>query len=231
MDESPLRHGVPTVNAQFGTAHALLAGDYLLGHALRIGAELGSAEGALAASAFIRMCEGQTGEMARRFDSGRDEDDYFATVRGKTGALFDVAFRMGALAAGLGDRTTGALGAFGMRLGVSFQVLDDVLDFTASAEELGKPVGQDVAEGVYTLPLIRALDGRPELTALLNGGDRAAGAELAVRAVRDAGTVPAALDIARAYAEQAIAGLAEAGDDVRPEALAVLAGLARTLTD
>jgi geranylgeranyl pyrophosphate synthase len=230
FDDSPLRHGAVTLNAEFGLNQAVLAGDCLLARALQLGCEIGSAEGALAAKAFLQMCQGQAEEWAQLFDPGRREQDYFDVIAGKTGALFSAACRFGAMAGGLSNESTEVLATFGMRLGIAFQLLDDVLDFAASTEAVGKPVGHDVVEGVYTLPLIRTLREHPEAVGAISGTDRKAAARKAVEIVRGGDGMAATLGLASTYGSSAAAELAGLGDDVRPEAVAVFTGLASALT-
>src|SRR5690606_5040945 len=133
-----------------------------------------------------------------------------ASVRGKPAALFARASRLGAHCAGLDERTTEALGRFGLAFGMSFQVLDDVLDLIGDEERLGKPTGNDIASGVYTLPVIVALGapGGDELRRLLErvaagDGDAGPAVERALRLVRRSGAVAEALTVADRYAEDA----------------------------
>ena len=110
---------------------------------------------------------GQVLELQHLFDTTRSEDGYESTIEGKTAALFATSCRIGGMVAQVPDPTLDALTRFGRHLGMCFQIVDDVLDLTASEDALGKPAGQDLLEGVYTLPVIYALRESPELRELL----------------------------------------------------------------
>src|SRR5207302_8001791 len=167
MDEARTRRGVESVNARWGNLVAIVAGDFLLARASEIAASLGTEVSALLASTIGALCEGQVRELRHAFDVSRTEDEYFAAIRGKRAALMSAACRIGALTAGLDRDRVDALTTFGHRLGLVFQIVDDVLDVVATVDELGKPVGQDLVEGVYTLPVIRAMGDASALRELL----------------------------------------------------------------
>lgn len=229
LDEAGTRHGTETVNAREGNLRAVLAGDYLLAQALATACTLGRTEGSVAARTFVRLCEGQAQESASLFDTGRPESAYFAGIEGKTGALFEASCALGALAGGLGPRAASALGEYGMRLGTAFQLLDDCLDFTASAEQLGKPAGHDIVEGVYTLPVLRTLRRRPELARVLSRPDRAAAAAEAVALVRDGDAIAETRAEAHRQAVRAVDALSGAAHEIDALAVDMLAALAETL--
>ena len=111
----------------------------------------------LLAATLARLCQGQVAEVRSAYRIDRSDEDYLAAIADKTGALMATACRIGALTAELDDQRPTALTAFGESFGMVFQIRDDVLDVVATEEELGKPPGQDLAEGIYTLPVQRAL--------------------------------------------------------------------------
>ena len=212
LDVAATRRGRPTINASEGVDHALLAGDYILARAAEQAASVSQEAALLVASALTELCEGQVLELRDAFDADRTLDAHLASIRGKTAALFECACRLGAHTGGLPDHNASALAKFGAAFGMSFQVLDDVLDLIGDAERLGKPTGTDIAAGVYTLPVITALRGPhgAELRRLLPAppGDRAeAGDEADVAAaldvVRASGSIAAALATMDRYADEA----------------------------
>jgi geranylgeranyl pyrophosphate synthase len=137
------------------------------------------------------------------FDTERGEDGYESTIEGKTAALFATSCRVGGMVAGVRDPALDALTRFGQHLGMCFQIVDDVLDLTASEAALGKPAGQDLLEGVYTLPVIYALRESPELRELLGQPiDQEHLAEVR-RIATSNGAVDAALGVARDHAVKA----------------------------
>ena len=169
MDEAETRRTVQSVNARWGNLRAILAGDFLLAKASEIAASLGTEVAGLLASTIAQLCEGQVRELQAMFDPGRTEDAYLASISGKTASLFAAACRIGGIVADLDRSEIDAVTEFGRAYGMAFQIVDDILDVTATDEQLGKPAGNDLVEGVYTLPVIRslALDGGDELRELL----------------------------------------------------------------
>src|ERR671926_157292 len=157
MDEAETRRGVPSVNARCSNIVAILAGDYLLAQASSLAASLGADVAALLASTIGELCRGQVLELQHLFDPDRSEESYLSAIEGKTASLMATACRIGAMVSGVSADTLDALTQFGHHLGMCFQVVDDVLDVTATEAVLGKPTGNDVHEGVYTLPVIYAL--------------------------------------------------------------------------
>ncbi len=210
LDDAATRRGRPTINAVEGVNHAVLAGDYILARAAELAAGVSQEAARLVATSLGELCEGQVLEMRDAFDVGRTVEAHLASVRGKTAALFECACRLGGHCAGLGDENVAALARFGLAFGMGFQVLDDVLDLIGDEERLGKPTGNDVASGVYTLPVLAALRGPvgDELRAALaaGGGARAAtGADVdrALDLVRKSGTIAEALAAADRYGDDA----------------------------
>ena len=157
MDEADTRRSVESVNARWGNLQAILAGDFLLARASEIAASLGTEVAGLLAATIGRLCEGQIGELRRTYNAARTEAEYLESIDGKTASLFSTAARIGALVGGLDRPDVEALTSFGHAFGMAFQIVDDVLDLTATEAQLGKPAGHDLVEGVYTLPVIRTL--------------------------------------------------------------------------
>ncbi len=210
MDEAATRRGVESVNARWGNLRAILAGDFLLAKASEIAASLGTEVAALLAATIGDMCAGQVRELQTTFDARRNEEQYLAAIAGKTASLAASACRIGALVAGLPRPEVEALTRFGQRFGMAFQIVDDVLDVVATDEQLGKPAGNDLAEGVYTLPVIRALSGTeqgPELATLLGRPLATAEIERARALVQADGAVQSALGLARQFCDEATATL------------------------
>jgi geranylgeranyl pyrophosphate synthase len=207
MDEAATRRGVESVNARWGNLVAILAGDFLLARASELAASLGTEVAGLLASTIGLLCEGQVRELGQVFDVSRSEEAYLRTIEGKTAALMSASCRIGALTAGLPRDHVDALTAYGQRLGMEFQIVDDVLDVVATDEQLGKPSGNDLLTGVYTLPVILAVAEADGLRGLLGHPlDRDALRE-ARQIVRSDGAVPRAIGVARRYASEAAAAL------------------------
>jgi heptaprenyl diphosphate synthase len=171
-------------------------------------------------------------ELQHAFDTDRTEQSYLTSIEGKTAALLATACRIGGIVGSLPRGDIDQLTTFGRNYGMAFQIVDDVLDVVASDEQLGKPSGHDLVEGVYTLPVIRTLaddgSGADKLRALLGSPLPADELEVARDIVRSNGAVDAALATAEVYAraaQQAVAGL-PATESVR-----AMAGAADHLVD
>jgi heptaprenyl diphosphate synthase len=209
IDDAATRRGVESVNARWGNLRAILAGDFLLARASEIAASLGTEVAGLLAATIAAMCEGEVRELTTAFSPDRTEASYLAAVAGKTATLFAAACRIGAIVTGQPDPAIEALTEYGHRFGMAFQVVDDVLDVVATEEDLGKPAGQDLATGIYTLPVIRALASPEgdELRTLLGRPLDAPEVEWARVLIKRTDAVEEALVVARTYEEEAVAAL------------------------
>jgi geranylgeranyl pyrophosphate synthase len=164
LDGSQLRRGRPTVFARGGRGLATATGDLLFSRAFAELAEGNSAEAVRVLSrAACELAEGELMQRGDAFDGAVSVERYLERCRLKTGVLFRAACELGALSA---DGPAHELGAFGERVGVAFQILDDVLDVTGPPERTGKPQGADLLDGTVTLPLILARAEDPELAEL-----------------------------------------------------------------
>src|SRR5947209_14910457 len=167
IDEAETRRGVPSVNARWSNIIAILAGDFLLARASALAASLGAEVAGLLAWTIGELCKGQVLELQHLFDVERTEERYCAAIEGKTAALFATSCRVGGMVSGVPVATLDALTSFGHHLGMCYQIVDDVLDLTGDGDSLGKPAGQDLLEGVYTLPVIYGLKDSNGLRELL----------------------------------------------------------------
>jgi heptaprenyl diphosphate synthase len=221
IDEADTRRGAASVNARWGNLKAILAGDFLLAKASEIAAGLGTEVAGLLAATIGRLCEGEVHELCTAYDPARSEEGYLAAIEGKTAALFATACRVGGIVGDLPRADIDRLTEFGRHYGMAFQVVDDILDVIATDEELGKPAGHDIAEGIYNLPVLRALarDGLPELRALLGGPIEGDELERARKLVRESDGVAQSVEVARGYVGQAVRALAPFGE--RPAAVAL----------
>ena len=207
MDESDVRRGVETVNAKWGNLQAILAGDFLLAKASEIAASLGTEVAGLLARTIGRLCEGQILELRHTYNVARPMDAYLASIDGKTASLYGTAARIGGLVSGFDRAHIDALTAFGDAYGMVFQVVDDILDVTATDEQLGKPAGHDMVEGVYTLPVILTLaaggSAASELNGILGKPLDHAEREKVLDIVRSNGGVKKAIEQARSFVSKA----------------------------
>jgi heptaprenyl diphosphate synthase len=156
MDEADLRRGVASVNAQYGNSSAILIGDLLFGKASELVAGLGPEAVKIQAQTFVRLCSGQIRDD-RPAPAGVDPIDYYLGVLAdKTGVLIATAARYGAMFSGCSPETVDVMRRYGERLGIAFQLSDDLLDISSGSGESGKTPGTDLREGVATLPVLLA---------------------------------------------------------------------------
>src|SRR5690606_18062800 len=169
VDESPLRRGRETAYAAFGNAAAVLVGDFLFSCAFQMMVEVGDMKvmGVLA-EATNTIAGGEVLQLMGSHDPEVDEARYLEVIRRKTAKLFEAAARLGGVLAGAPEAVERGLADYGAHVGTAFQVVDDVLDYSGDAETIGKSLGDDLAEGKPTLPLIYAMRaGTPAQSALV----------------------------------------------------------------
>ena len=223
MDEAETRRGVETVNAKWGNLQAILAGDFLLSRASEIAASLGTEVAALLARTIGWLCEGQIAELRHTYDTSRTEASYLASIHGKTASLYGTAARIGGIVAGHDRPLVDALTEYGNSYGMVFQIVDDILDITATDEQLGKPAGHDIVEGVYTLPVLRTLaENSPaaaELADLLGAPLDAAAQDKALAILRSNDGVASAIATAHEYVDRAVTACDDFPDSAATEAL------------
>lgn len=158
VDTSDLRRGKATANAKWGNAPSVLVGDFLYSRAFQMLVELNAMPiMAVVSNATNVIAEGEVLQLINCKNPDVDEASYMKVILGKTAMLFEAASQVGAIIANASDQQIQALRLFGRHLGIAFQLVDDVLDYQSSAEEMGKNVGDDLAEGKPTLPLIYAM--------------------------------------------------------------------------
>lgn len=222
LDEAETRHNVPSVNARWGNLRAVISGDFLLARASELAASLGTDVAQLLAVTIGRLCVGEVQELQVAYQVDRSEEAYLAAIEGKTAALYETACRIGGMVSGASEAQVEALGRFGLNYGMAFQVVDDILDVVATDDELGKPAGHDMVEGVYNLPVLRALVGPDgdELRGLLGGPLGDVDRVKALGLVRSSDGVAQASAVAQAFAECAVAALADLPAGPTTEALA-----------
>ena len=233
VDESALRRGRSTANAVFGNAASVLVGDFLYSRSFQLMVELGSMPvQEILADTTNRIAEGEVLQLLHVRNPDVDEAAYLRVIERKTAVLFAAATRLGALLAGADDATQQRLHDYGLALGHAFQIADDVLDYSADEAALGKHLGDDLAEGKATLPLIHAMAQsdaatRGRLRAIIEGGDVDALPE-AIAAIRAQGS----LDYSRARAAEYAGAAGRALEGLEDnEAVAALRGLARYATE
>ncbi len=209
VDESDLRRGRKTANAMFGNAASVLVGDFLYSRAFQMMVRVGSMRvQEVLAEATNVIAEGEVLQLMNIHNADIDEADYMRVIQYKTAKLFEAATRLGAIVSNATPEQENAIAEYGMLLGTAFQIVDDVLDYTGDAAAIGKNLGDDLAEGKPTLPLIYTMQrGNTEQAALARKVIEQGGRDdfdAIVAAVRDCGALEAAMTTAENIKQQAI---------------------------
>ncbi|MDX8392207.1 MAG: polyprenyl synthetase family protein [Mariprofundaceae bacterium] len=209
VDSSDVRRGTPSANGVWGNQASVLVGDFLFSRAFEMMVKDGHLDVlALLSKVSNTLAEGEVLQLVRTFHLEMTEAEYLEVVESKTAILFSAAAEIGARVSEENEEIIGRMAEYGMCLGVAFQLMDDVLDYAAEADAVGKPVGHDLEEGKITLPLIHAMAQDSDLYALVEGiAERGCYAEGEREYVRDvvlkAGGVDRCLAAAQEYAERA----------------------------
>ena len=227
VDESDMRRGRESVHAVWGNAASVLVGDFLYSRSFQMMVTVESMRVMeVLSNATNTIAEGEVEQLLNMHDPEVSEERYFSVIEKKTAKLFEAACQLGAVLAGRQELEE-PLARFGRKLGAAFQVADDVLDYTADAETLGKNIGDDLAEGKPTLPLIL---GRKVLTGddrqLIDDTIRAGGIDRIteiVRLIRACGALERTEEAARRLAEEAMEAVATLPDSVWKDAMSTLA--------
>ena len=208
IDDSEMRRGQPTVKAEWNNSVAMYTGDFILGRALEYITEIESPElHQILSKTMIEVCRGEIIQIEDKYKLDQNLRDYLRRIKRKTALLISSSCELGALVSGTDEKTIDHLRRFGYFIGMSFQIIDDILDFTSSDEELGKPAGSDFMQGNITLPVLCARKD-PAIYALLESG---LGKELSdaerleiVRTIRNSPAIAEARAFSDRYLEKAM---------------------------
>ena len=231
VDESTLRRGRATANQHFGNAASVLVGDFLYSRAFQMMVDVNQMRVMqVLADATNVIAEGEVLQLMNMRDASIDEATYLRVIRSKTAKLFEASARLAPILAGSDTHTEAHCAAYGQALGTAFQVIDDVLDYEGSADELGKNLGDDLREGKVTLPIICALRaGSPSQRAVLTQAIEAGAAdrlEDILSIIHETGALHAARAAANGEAQRAIdAARALPANDHSAAMLQLAAGL------
>jgi geranylgeranyl pyrophosphate synthase len=212
VDGAMSRRGRPTANAVFDNAITVLLGDYMFANAAEMVTRTGSLQVTrLFALALMKMTSGELDQDAAAFDVGKDVQQYLWRIGGKTAALIANATEGGAVLGGCDERTVEAMRTYGYSLGMAFQIVDDILDFTGDEELMGKPVGSDLLEGTVTLPGLLFLERYPRDNPIKKfftaRRERHLRLQEAIDAIVASDVIDASMGIARDYVRRANAAI------------------------
>ncbi|WP_068545875.1 octaprenyl diphosphate synthase [Thalassotalea crassostreae] len=231
VDESALRRGRETANALFGNSASVLVGDFLYTRSFQMMVTLNDMSiMRVLSNATNVIAEGEVLQLMNCNDPDTTVDSYMQVIYCKTAKLFEAATRLAAVVTDQDETMVKAMTAYGMHLGTAFQLIDDLLDYTADADEMGKNVGDDLAEGKPTLPLLHAMHNGTEQQAAMirdaiehgNGMDHL---DDVLQAMRDTGALELTQQMAEQEAEKAISALTILPESDYKKSLVALAHL------
>ncbi|MFO7593777.1 MAG: octaprenyl diphosphate synthase [Pseudomonadota bacterium] len=231
VDASEMRRGKETANNVWGNEASVLVGDFLYSRSFQMMVSVNNMRVMdILSEATTTIAEGEVKQLLNVHNADLDEAGYLDVIRCKTAKLFESSAQLGAVLADGGELEERALADYGMHLGIAFQLIDDALDYSASSEELGKNIGDDLAEGKPTLPLIHVINhGTPAQASLVRealehgGRDRI---DEIKEAIESAGAIAYTSRAAQTEADKAIEALAPLPDSPYKEALVTLANFA-----
>ena len=227
IDKSSVRRGRPTIYRVWGEDNAVLLGDYLFAKATEFATNTQNVEVIrLTSQTLMTISSEELNQAFNAFNLKQTRQDYFQRVSGKTASLFSLATESGAILSQAPQKSIEALKGYGYNLGIAFQIVDDILDFVGSEQEMGKPVGSDLAQGTLTLPAMLLLERYPEdnpVKRLFQGEDRQENIELAIELIRNSSVVQECYDIAADYCAKACHNLSLLPDNASRQALMQLA--------
>lgn len=212
IDRAALRRGQPTLNSQLSSGAVILIGDFLFAQSAMLAADTGNVRVvSIFASTLGAICDGQLLETLQAHDLGQDRESYFKRIYGKTASLFAGAAEMGAVIGGASEEAVAEMRDFGGDIGMAFQIIDDVLDLAQGTQTLGKPAGNDLRQGVITLPTMIYAAGLPSTSPERDTLERIVGGEETddavinevVAAIRASGAIEAAEAVAADYSASA----------------------------
>jgi len=215
VDDDKMRRGKPAIGMHAGNLAASLAGGWLFGRSVELVAAIGDEVAARFGKVAAKVCEGEILEARDLYDSARTRERYLAAIEAKTASLIAFSAWLGATVGGAAPADAERLYGFGEAVGMAFQIADDVLDLIADPELTGKTAGSDLRQGLYTLPVIYALEGDEDLGKTLGRGPDEYELPGLVERVRDAGGIEAALRDCAAWVTRAEESLPEV--DPEPE--------------
>ncbi len=231
VDGSGMRRGQPTANNLFGNAASVLVGDFIYSRAFQmmVGVRNMYIMEVLSDTTNI-IAEGEVLQLLNCHDADIDDTAYLKVIHYKTAKLFEAATRLGAIICNASPEDEAAMARYGMHLGTAFQLIDDVLDFSGDANEIGKNLGDDLAEGKPTLPLLYAMrQGSPDQNALIRHAIEQGGIEnldAVVGAVRETGALTHVKSLAQHESEAACAAISHFPNSKYHDALVELAAFA-----
>lgn len=208
IDNSDLRRGTHTVKAQWNNRVAMYTGDFIFARALEYVTSIENKRvHQILAKTMVEICNGEVIQIEDKFRKDQNLKDYFRRIKRKTALLIESSCELGAVVGGLDDKSVGHLRRFGYFVGMSYQIVDDILDFTATDKELGKPAGSDLLQGNITLPIL-LLKGNPTIDQFIDqasvGEVTESGRLEMLKVVRNSDSIKQSITISNQYLRKAL---------------------------
>jgi geranylgeranyl pyrophosphate synthase len=227
IDESLTRRGKATINCIWGEDKAILVGDYMLAKAEELVADTNNIQVVkLFGQTLMTISGGEVVQSYNTFNLEQTVEQYFETISKKTAALISLATQSGAILSNAPDGVVQELKQYGYNIGIAFQIIDDILDFTATEEELGKPVGSDLAQGTMTLPSIMVMERYPgdnPVKKIFRNEDKQENIRRALELVTNSDIIEQCYKVAEGYCSLAYRNLEKLPENNSREALYKLA--------
>ncbi|MFY4775976.1 heptaprenyl diphosphate synthase component II [Metabacillus sp. RGM 3146] len=212
IDDAELRRGKPTIKAKWDNKIAMYTGDYLFARSLEYMTNIdNSLAHKILSSTIVEVCLGEIEQIKDKYRFDQNLRTYLKRIKRKTAILIAVSCQLGAIASGADEKLHRKLYWFGYFVGMSYQIIDDILDFTSSEEELGKPVGSDLLQGNVTLPVLFAMNDTDlkEQVYKIGSQSNADAIKPLIEGIKNSGAVDQAFEISNRYLEKALAILRE----------------------
>lgn len=211
IDAAATRRGRATANSLAGNAASVMVGDYMFAHAAELIARTGNIDVIrLFAHTLMEMATGELQQDVSVYSYGQSTQEYFNRIYGKTASLFATAAQGGGMVAGLPEDQSLALRAYGENVGMAFQIMDDILDFTGDSSEMGKPAGSDLMQGTLTLPALILIDRYPDnnpVKRYFGGRNKAQNLERALQMIRESDILEESFSVAYDFRDKGLRAL------------------------
>ncbi|GER66025.1 heptaprenyl diphosphate synthase component 2 [Weizmannia acidilactici] len=210
IDDSKLRRGKPTVQAEWDNRIAMYTGDYILASALEYITKVDDLSAhQILADTLVEVCVGEIEQIKDKYRFNQNLRCYLRRIKRKTALLIAVSCQLGAIAAGASDKIHRQLFRFGYNVGMSYQIIDDILDFTGTEKQLGKPAGEDLRQGNVTLPVLFAMEDPAIKKRLENVHEHMPKSELAatIDMIKQSGAIEKSYEVSRCYLVKALDSL------------------------
>ncbi|MFC2059950.1 polyprenyl synthetase family protein [Chloroflexota bacterium] len=223
IDKSSVRRGRPTINKVWGEEKAILLGDYLFAKAGEFATDTKNLQVVkLFTQTLMAISSGELNQALGSFSLEQTRQTYLHRISSKTASLFALAAESGAILSQAPENITRALKDYGYNLGIAFQIVDDILDFTSTEEEIGKPIGSDLAQGTLTLPAMLLLERHPEdnpVKKLFQNENTQENIELAIELIRKSSIIEECYSVASDYSAKACHSIKQLPDNATHQAL------------